>query len=100
MSRTTLYILVMAAVSYLIRVTPMTLLRRKIENPFIQSFLYYVPYVTLMVMTFPAIIHAAASPVAGTAALAAGILIAWKTSDLFQTAVGCCLVVFILELFL
>ena len=100
MSRTTLYILVMAGVSYLIRVIPMTLLRRKIENPFLQSFLYYVPYVTLMVMTFPAMIHATQSPVSGAAALIAGILIAWKTSDLFTTAVGCCVVVFLLELIL
>ena len=50
------YIAVMAAVSYAIRVLPLTLIRKPIRNQFIQSFLYYVPYVTLAVMTFPAII--------------------------------------------
>ena len=48
-----IYIAVMAAVSYTIRVLPLTLIRKPIKNQFIQSFLYYVPYVTLAVMTFP-----------------------------------------------
>ena len=51
------YIAVMATVSYAIRVLPLTLIRKPIKNQFIQSFLYYVPYVTLAVMTFPAIIN-------------------------------------------
>lgn len=51
-----LYIAVMAGVSYMIRVLPLTLIRKPIKNQFIQSFLYYVPYVTLAVMTFPAIL--------------------------------------------
>jgi|GEM_PF-5242682 len=53
-----LYIAVMAGVSYLIRVLPLTLIRKPIKNQFIQSFLYYVPYVTLAAMTFPAILSA------------------------------------------
>lgn len=57
-----IYIAVMAAVSYTIRVLPLTLIRKPIKNQFIQSFLYYVPYVTLAVMTFPAIIHATQTP--------------------------------------
>lgn len=57
-----IYIAVMAAVSYTIRVLPLTLIRKPIKNQFIQSFLYYVPYVTLAVMTFPAIIHAIPDP--------------------------------------
>ena len=52
MSRNVLYIAVMALVSYTIRVLPLTLIRKPIRNTFIQSFLYYVPYVTLAVMTF------------------------------------------------
>ena len=56
------YIAVMAAVSYAIRVLPLTLIRKPIKNQFIQSFLYYVPYVTLAVMTFPAIINAPQEP--------------------------------------
>ena len=50
-----LYITVMAFVTYLIRVIPLTFFRKKIENPYIQSFLYYVPYTCLTAMTFPAI---------------------------------------------
>ena len=66
------YIAVMAAVSYAIRVLPLTLIRKPIKNQFIQSFLYYVPYVTLAVMTFPAIINATQSPIAGAAAPGSG----------------------------
>ena len=57
-----LYITVMFAVSYTIRILPLTLIRKPIKNQFIQSFLYYVPYVTLAVMTFPAIVNATQSP--------------------------------------
>ncbi len=63
-----LYIAVMFAVSYTIRILPLTLIRKPIKNQFIQSFLYYVPYVTLAVMTFPAIVNATQSPIAGAAA--------------------------------
>lgn len=72
MSRNVLYIAVMALVSYTIRVLPLTLIRKPIRNTFIQSFLYYVPYVTLAVMTFPAILHATQSPISGAVALIAG----------------------------
>lgn len=95
-----LYLLIMAAVTYLIRVLPLTLIRREIKNQFIRSFLYYVPYVTLAVMTFPSILHATANPWAGLAALAAGIAAAWFGWSLLQVSVICCAVVFILELFL
>ncbi len=94
------YIAVMAAVSFLIRVLPLTLIRKKIENRFLNSFLYYVPYVTLSVMTFPAILHATGSVWSGAAAFAAGILAAWFGFDLFKTAVTCCAVVAVLELIL
>ena len=50
-----IYILITGVVSYIIRVLPLTLIRKPIENKYLQSFLYYVPYVTLAVMTFPAI---------------------------------------------
>lgn len=95
-----IYIAVMFAVSYAIRVLPLTLIRKPIQNQFIQSFLYYVPYVTLAVMTFPAIVNATQSPVAGAAALAAGILAAWLGAGLFPVSVICCAVVLVLELFL
>lgn len=95
-----LYILIMAGVSYLIRVLPLTLIRKRIRNRFIRSFLYYVPYVTLSVMTFPAILHATQSPVSGAAALIVGIVAAWLGAGLFRVAVSCCAVVLLLELFL
>ena len=95
-----LYILVMAGVSYAIRALPMTLFRKPIKSRFVQSFLYYVPYVTLAVMTFPAILHATQSQVSGAAALVVGLVAAWLGADLFKTAVACCAVVFILEFFL
>lgn len=95
-----LYILVMAGVSYAIRVLPMTLIRKPIKNQFIQSFLYYVPYVTLAVMTFPAIVEATQSPIAGALALIVGIAAAWLGAGLFPVAVLCCAVVLVAEFFL
>ena len=95
-----LYIAVMAAVCYAIRVLPLTLLRRRIENRFLRSFLYYVPYVTLSVMTFPSIVEVTRTPIAGAAALLLGVLLAWMGAGLFPVAVSCCATVFVLEWFL
>ena len=92
-----LYILVSAGVSYLIRVTPLVLIRRQITNRTLRSFLYYVPYVTLAVMTFPAIVEATQSPWAGLLALAAGAALAWRGGSLLQVSIACCLVVFAAE---
>jgi len=95
-----LYILVSALVAYLIRVAPLVLIRREITNRTIRSFLYYVPYVTLAVMTFPAIVEATQSPLAGLAALVVGIALAWFGGSLFQVAVCSCVVVLLAELIL
>lgn len=92
-SSTLLYLLVMALVTNLIRILPVTIVRKKIENRFLRSFLYYVPYVTLAVMTVPAIIDATGSPLAGALALAAGIVAAWFGFGLFPVALVCCAVV-------
>ena len=97
--RTIVYILVMAATTYLIRVLPLTLIRKPIKSRFLKSFLYYVPYVTLAVMTFPAIMDATGSPVSGLLALAAGLILAWLGAGLFPVAVSCCVIVFVAELF-
>ncbi len=94
-----LYILVMAGVSYAIRALPLTVFRKPIKSRFIQSFLFYVPYVTLAVMTFPAILDATQSPISGALALVVGLAAAWFGADLFKTAVVCCAVVFVLEFF-
>ncbi len=95
-----LYIFIMAAVTYAIRVLPLTLIRKPIKNQFIQSFLYYVPYVTLAVMTFPAIIHATQTPISGAIALIIGIAVAWFGFDLFKVAITCCGTVLLIELFM
>lgn len=97
---TYLYLAIMAGVTYAIRVLPLTLIKKQIRNRFIQSFLYYVPYVTLSVMTFPAIIDATQSPLSGAAALVVGILAAWFGLGLLKVSVACCAIVFLAELFL
>ncbi|MBE6754776.1 MAG: AzlD domain-containing protein [Ruminococcaceae bacterium] len=93
-----IYIFIMAAVTYAIRVLPLTLIQKQIKSQFLQSFLYYVPYVTLAVMTFPAIVTATQSPISGAIALVVGILAAWLGAGLFQVAVSCCVVVLISEM--
>ena len=95
-----LYILVMSAVTLAVKIGPLVLIRRPIENRFVRSFLFYVPYVTLAVMTFPAIVQATDEPLAGAIALVVGIIAAWLGASLFQVAATCCALVFILELLL
>ena len=91
------YILIMIAVTYAVRVLPLTLIRKPIKSRFIRSFLYYVPYVTLSVMTFPAILDTTGSPVAGLLALLCGTLAAYFGMSLLQVAVTCCGVVLLAE---
>ena len=95
-----IYIAVMAVVTFLIRVLPLTLIRKQIKSQFIRSFLFYVPYVTLAVMTFPAMIDATQSSIAGISALLLGIVLAFFDAGLFKVCAASCVVVFILELFL
>lgn len=89
-----IYIIIAAAVSYLLRVIPVTLFSKPIKNRFVKSFLYYVPYVTLAVMTFPAIITATGSKTAGILALIVGIVLSWITGSLPLVAAACCIVAF------
>ena len=73
-----LYIAIMAGVTYLIRVVPFTVFRKKIQNHFLQSFLYYIPYAVLSAMTIPAIFYSTGSMVAlaaSAAALVTGFLV-------------------------
>ena len=97
---TWIYIIIMILTTNFIRIIPLTLIRGKIKNRFVQSFLYYVPYVTLAVMTFPAIMDATNSPVAGAVALILGMIAAWAGLGLFPVSIICCVTVFILEFFL
>ena len=93
-----IYILIMILTTNAIRVLPITLIRGKIKNKFIRSFLHYVPYVTLSVMTFPAIIEATQTPISGITALVLGIIAAWFSLGLFPVAIICCVSVFLVEL--
>lgn len=94
------YILVGAVVSFFVRVLPLTLIRRQITNRFLRSFFFYVPYVTLAVMTFPAIVEGTLYPLAGVAALLVGVVLAWLGAGLFPVAVACCVSVFAAEFLL
>lgn len=93
-----IYMLIMAGVTYIIRVLPLTLIRKEITNVFIRSFLYYVPYVTLAAMTFPAMMDATDSPFAGAVAFIFAIILAFKGASLFVVSVLACIMVFVIEL--
>ena len=81
----------------LIRVVPMLLIKGQISNSFLRSFLYYVPYVTLAVMTFPSMVQATVSPVSGAVALITGIVAAWRGLGLFPVAAICCAIVYLMD---
>ncbi|MDE6743946.1 MAG: AzlD domain-containing protein [Lachnospiraceae bacterium] len=93
-----IYLLIMAVVTYLIRMLPLTLIRKEIKNKTVRSFLYYVPYVTLAVMTFPAIISATGNQWTGIAGFVTALVMAYKGQGLFKVSVAACVVVFLLEL--
>lgn len=99
MRSTYVYIFLMAITVFVIRVLPLTLIRKKIKNKYIQSFLYYVPYVTLAVMTFPAIVDSTISPIAGILSLIVGTFFAYKEKGLFFVTIAVCLTVLVVELF-
>ena len=94
-----IYILIMAVTTYLIRVLPLTLIRKEITNVTIRSFLYYVPYVTLAVMTFPAILEATGNAISAWAGFATALLVAYIDGNLFRVAIFACVMVYIVELF-
>lgn len=93
------YILIMILVTNVIRVIPVTLIRKRITNHFLYSFLHYVPYVTLSVMTFPSIVTATSNVISGVLALFFGVVAAWRGWGLLPVAILCCAVVFVSEMF-
>jgi branched-subunit amino acid transport protein len=93
-----IYIACMAGVTYLIRVLPLTLIRGEIRNRTLRSFLYYVPYVTLAVMTFPAILDATQSVWSALAAFLVAIALAYLGQSLFIVAISSSLTVLVIEL--
>ena len=92
-----IYILVMAAVTYLIRMRPLALSRKEISSPFIKSFLYYVPYAALASMTFPAILFSTTQVIAAAAGLVVAFIMAFREKSLLFVAAFACLTVFIVE---
>ena len=95
-----LYILAMALVTYLIRMIPLTVFRKKITNQFICSFLYYVPYACLTAMTIPAVFYATNSLLSALAGVTVAVILAFCRRNLVTVAAGACLAVFIVEQFL
>ena len=92
------YILVMAGVTYLIRMLPLVLFKKEITSPFVKSFLYYVPYACLAAMTFPAILTAtSAGIISGVAALIVALIAAYREKSLLTVAICACAAVFIVE---
>lgn len=89
----------MAAVTYLIRMLPLVLVKKEIQNITLKSFLYYVPYVTLSLMTFPAILSATNSLWSAYAGFIIAVITAYRGGSLIKVAVGACAAVFILEMF-
>lgn len=95
-----LYILTMAATTYLIRALPLTLIKREIQSRFIRSFLYYVPYATLSAMTFPAILSATGSTASAAIGFAVALVLAYRGKSLISVALIACAAVFIAERFI
>lgn len=91
-------IAVMALTTYLIRVLPMAIFRKKITNVRVQSFLYYVPYAVLAAMTFPAILSSTGSRASGAVGCVAAVLLAYFRKGLLTVAVGAAAAVFVVQL--
>ncbi len=102
MKTTTLliYLFIMASVTYLIRMAPLMLIRKKIENKFVRSFLYYIPYAVLAAMTVPAIFTATASVYSALAGFAVGVTFAFFDKPLIIVASFSCCAVYITEIIL
>lgn len=92
-----IYIAVMALVTYLIRMLPLVIFRKKIENRFIRSFLYYIPYAVLAAMTFPAFFSSTGSVWSAVAGLIVALLLAFFEKGLLTVALSSCVAVFVIE---
>lgn len=90
----------MAGSTYLIRVIPFILANKKIENRFINSFLYYIPYTVLSAMTFPAALYTTGHIVSATIGVVTAIIVAIKCKNLTVVAGAACISVLIVEIIL
>jgi len=88
-------LLVMAVVTYLIRMLPLAAIRGKVKSVFLQSFLYYVPYAVLGAMTFPAVFSSTGSLPASLAGTIAALALGWMGKSLLTVAVAACTVAFL-----
>ena len=93
-----LYILVMAGTTYLIRMIPFTLMRKKIRSRFFRSLLYYLPYAVLSAMTFPAILYATGSVLASAGAALLALVLSFAGLPMTVTAIAAAGLAFILAL--
>lgn len=93
-----LCIAVMASVTYLIRAIPMVVFRKKIQNRWIESFLYYVPYVVLAAMTFPAVFSSTSSSLSAATGCVAALILAFFNRGLLTVAVGAALASFVTQI--
>ena len=91
------YILTMAVTTYLIRVLPLTVVRKSIKSRFVKSFLHYVPYACLTAMTFPAIVYDTTYILSGVAALIVAVVLAFRGKSLLTVALASCVTVFVTE---
>lgn len=92
-----IYLAIIAGSTYLIRAIPFTLAKNKVQNRFIQSFLYYIPYAVLTVMTIPAVFTATSSVISAVCGVIAAVLLAYKGKGLTTVAIISCVVVFLAE---
>ena len=92
-----IYLLIMAGSTYLIRAVPFALVQRKITNRFLRSFLYYIPYAVLTAMTFPAVLFAAGNVVAAAVGFVVAVLFALKGKSLTTVAIAACSAVFLTD---
>ena len=91
------YILVMAGVTYLIRVVPLVLFHKKIENRFVRSFLYYVPYACLTAMTIPDVFRSTPNLYSALTGLVVAVILALRRKSLLVVAIWACVAVFVAE---
>lgn len=91
------YVLLMAGVTYLIRMLPLVIFKRKIQNRYVKSFLFYMPYAVLTAMTIPAIFTATASVWSAAAGLLVAVILALREKSLLTVAVFACAAVFAAE---
>ena len=93
-----LYLLVMAGVTYLVRLLPLLLVRHKIQSRFIRSFLYYVPYAVLSAMTFPAILYSTGNTVSAVVGCAVALLLSYFGKSLLAVSASAAGAVLVTEL--